>query len=346
MTNDQQAPKQVKASPAAKAVYACVAIVAAGVAVYAAVEMGRTNRQCPPGQPCLYDTSEMRKSDPAMIKFREAGTIKTGLKNARGIAVGPQGIYVVGDMAVRLFGNDGSPKDRDQISLLGEGECVAVGPDGAVYVGLRDSVEVYKSRSRIEFWQSLGERAFITCIAVAGDDVFVADAGNRVILRCDRSGKVLGRIGQKDDSRNIPGLVVPSHHLDVAMAPDGLLRVNNPGRRTIEAYTVDGDLELSWGKSSTNPEGFPGCCNPTDIATFADGRIVASDKGLPRVKLYAADGTFLGLVAGPETFTEAFVKGAGEDFAGLDLAVDGERVLVLDPATGIVRIFVPKETAG
>jgi len=343
MTNDQPQPNQAKPSPAAKAVYACVAIVAAGVAVYAAIELGRAPRPC---QPELYDTSEMRKSDPAMIRFREAGTIQTGLKNARGIAAGPQGIYVVGDKLVRVFGNDGSPKDQDTINLLSEAECVAVGPDGAVYVGLRDGVEVCKSRNRIEFWQSLGERAFITCIAVAGDDVFVADAGNRVILRCDKTGKVLGRIGQKDDSRNIPGLVVPSHHLDVAMAPDGLLRVNNPGRRRIEAYTVDGDLELWWGKSSAEPDGFPGCCNPTDIAILDDGRVVASDKGLPRVKLYAFDGTFLGLVAGPETFAEAFVKGAGGDFAGLDLAVDGERVLVLDAATGTIRIFVPKETAG
>jgi len=83
------------------------------------------------------------------------------------------------------------------------------------------------------------------------------------------------------------------------------------------------------------PEGFCGCCNPSHIALFPDGRFVTSEKGLPRVKVYDAKGVFVGLVAGPDMFAE--------DAVGLDLAVDSRgRILVLDPARRMVRVFAAK----
>ena len=70
----------------------------------------------------------------------------------------------------------------------------------------------------------------------------------RIILRYNKEGKLLGRMGKKDKQKNISGLIVPSPYMDVAIAPDGLLRVANTGRHRIEAYTFAGDLELWWGK--------------------------------------------------------------------------------------------------
>jgi hypothetical protein len=58
---------------------------------------------------------------------------------------------------------------------------------------------------------------------------------------------------------------VPSACLDVEIAPDGLLRVNNPGRHRVETYTFDGDLELFWGRPSAAIDGFCGCCNPVNL---------------------------------------------------------------------------------
>src|SRR5262249_4676088 len=135
-------------------------------------------------------------------------------------------------------------------------------------------------------WASPGGRAWLTGLTTSAKDVFVADAGNRVIWRCDHSGKVLARIGEKNKERNIPGFIVPSPYFDLEMHPDGLLRVANPGRHRVEAYTVDGDLELAWGVASTAIDGFCGCCNPINIALLPDGRIVTCEKGLPRVKVY------------------------------------------------------------
>jgi sugar lactone lactonase YvrE len=79
-------------------------------------------------------------------------------------------------------------------------------------------------------------------------------------------------------------------------------------------------------------DGFCGCCNPTDIALLADGRVVTAEKGLPRVKVMNPDGTLSCVVAPPD--------GLSAGASGTDLAVgpDG-RVYVLDPQVQLVRIF-------
>jgi len=87
-----------------------------------------------------------------------------------------------------------------------------------------------------------------------------------------------------------------------------------------------------WGRSSMELDGFSGCCNPTHIAVMPDGRFVTTEKGLPRVKVYAADGTFAALVAGSVQL--------GQDAGLLDVAVDAAgRILVLDAADRSIRIY-------
>ena len=76
---------------------------------------------------------------------------------------------------------------------------------------------------------------------------------------------------EKNADRNVPGFIVPSPFLDVMIHRDGLLRVNNPGRHRVEAYTFDGDLEGAWGKPTAAIEGFCGCCNPIAIAAWPTG---------------------------------------------------------------------------
>ena len=332
-------------STGSKMLFVGIVMVAVFVAAYAIIGSNETTRQaCGPGKSCNYDLAAFQKTDPNIVKYEPAATLSTGLKNARGIAVGPDDkVYVTGGKLVRIFAYRTM---KSEITLDAAAECMAVAPDGTIYLGMRDHVEAWAwspDGARKESWPSLGERAFITSIAATEKDVFVADAGNRVILRYDRAGTLVNRIGQKDEARNVPGLVVPSHHLDVAMGPDGLLRVVNPGRHLIEAYTLEGDRETAWGKPSTEPDGFPGCCNPTDIAIHGS-MLFAADKGLLRVKAYEIDGTFIGLVAGPEAFAKVYEKGEPEDFHGLDLAVDSKgEVLVLDPSTGDVRVFIPKQ---
>jgi hypothetical protein len=167
-------------------------------------------------------------------------------------------------------------------------------------------------------------------------------------LRADAAGKVLASIGGRDPERGIEGFVVPSPYFSVRMAPDGLLRIVNPGAHKIEAWTREGTLEIAWGKSSFAVDGFCGCCNPVSFDMFPDGSYVTCEKGLPRVKLYDSHGDFDGLVAGPEAFP-GYLKAANAGTpetasAGLYVAVDPQRrILVLDVIAGEVRIFQRKE---
>ena len=289
------------------------------------------------GRDFSYDLTELRKVDPRLIQYDEAATISVPLAEPRGLAVDAKDrVYVAGDEAIVAFDKEG--KRKAEFKVGGAPRCLAVASDGTLYVATKDHVEVFDATGeRKAAWESLGEKALITSIAVGEGGVFVADAGNRVVVRYDLAGKQVGLIGKKDEARDIPGLVVPSPHLDLAVGRDGLLWVVNPGRHKLEAFTADGDLEASWGKASAGIEGFSGCCNPTDIAVLPDGGFVTAEKGIPRVKVYRADGKFECVVAAPDCFEK--------DAVGLDLAVDSQgRVLVLDPQAKKVRVFVRKGT--
>lgn len=300
-----------------------------------------------------YDLEALMEVDPALIFYEESGVFPTGLEEPRGIDAGPNGdaFAVVGDRALRIFDPEGNL--LADLALDGEPRCVEVAPSGEYTIGFRSHVEIYdaEAKGRKAVWPDLGEGAVITSIAVGKTDTFVADAGQRVVWRCDASGRPVGEIGRKDRDGGIPGFFVPSPYMDLALAPDGLLRVVNPGRHRIEAYTPEGHLEFHWGKPSMAIDGFSGCCNPCNFALLPSGGFVTAEKGLPRVKVYDARGGFVGAVAGPASFAEG-ARALRQDWrkgssGALDVAVDRKgRVLVLDPLAQNVRVFVKKKGLG
>ena len=286
------------------------------------------------GDVFTYDLDELRKTDPALVKYAETGSIETGFQRVFAIAMDRSDrAYVAGDRAVRIFGDKGDI--LQEIELSDSAGCLAVDDDGTLYVGLKDHIEVFDSSGvRRAKWESPGRRTTLTSIAISGDDIFAADAGGRAVLRYDKSGKLVSRIGERDKDRNISGFVIPSPYFDLAVAPDGLLRVVNPGLHRIEAYTFDGDLEFWWGKASTAIEGFSGCCNPVNFALMPDGGFVTCEKGLPRVKIYDIEGAFQSVVVGADVLN---TYGRGIIF---DVAADSQgRILLLDPIKRVLRIF-------
>ena len=299
-----------------------------------------------------YDLGKLAAIDPDLILYGESGPpLGTGFRQSRAIALDSRGrIYVAGDRAIGIFSATGNPEKL--IDLSGEPRCLMVSDEGRIYIGVGDHVEVLTAEDQpAASWGPLGEEAVLTSIARHKDDVFVADAGHRVVLHYDAAGKLVGHIGEKNPDRHIPGFVIPSPHFDLAVSRDGLLRVANPGRNRIETYTFDGDFEFSWGERSVKIKGFCGCCNPVNFALLPDGGFVTAEKGLDRVKVYNSDGGFVGVVAGPVQLgkegqikvcnTPEECRGGGFDVA---VAPDG-RVYVLDVTSNMIRVF-QKKAAG
>ena len=330
-----------------------IVAVAVGVGAVALLRMDPSGEQGS-GLPNAfeYDLANYEKTDPALIRYTQKAEIPVGMREVRAVAIGLEDrIVVAGDKSIRTFSADGAR--LSDISLDDEPHCLAVGNaghkfPGRLYVGLRDHVEVFTSDgTRESTWARPGQRAVLTSIAAADGDVFVADTGSPIVWHYDVTGKVLGQIGKRDQSRGIPQLIVPSPYFDVAIAPDGLLRVVNPGMHRIQAFTFYGHLEISWGKRGMGVEAFCGCCNPSNIAILSDGRVVTAEKGLPRVKVYGESGEFEGVVAGPEILApyHAATVETRDDYRlhPADVAVDSRgRILVLDPATRCVRVFEHK----
>ena len=324
-------------------------ILAVGSASFAAsVGLARGASLGKDPNPFAYDVERLRKTDPKLIHYEQVGHFSSPSTDPRRIAIGPEDrVYIAAGNSVSVLDREGTRVI--DIRLGTAVRCVAVAGDGTIYAGVRDHVAVFDGKGqRLATWNSPGKRTWLTGLAVGENDVFAADAGNRVVLRYDKSGQLVGRIGEKNKERNVPGLVMPSPYLDVKLGRDGLLRVNNTGRHRVEAYTPGGDLEFSWGKPSSAIEGFCGCCNPIGLALLPDGCYVTCEKGLPRVKVYSPEGVFESVVAGPESFVEnakaTFVKGT-EDcrLGGLDAAVDSQqRIYILDLVANDVRVMKHK----
>jgi len=290
-----------------------------------------------PGANIEYSIQEFADLDKIDTQFEEKGRIQSSVENARALAIGPGKVYVAGKDAIVVYGD--ADQEIARYAVAGTPNCLAVAPDGTIYAGLPRKVVVLDAQGAKQAeWSDFVDRSYLTAIAVNGADVFVADAGKRVVYRFDTKGSLQGKIGEKDTARDVPGIEAPSPYLDLAVNPDGELWVVNPGKLGLEQYRNDGSLVTSWYRPSLKLDGFPGCCNPTHIAFTSKGELVTCEKGLVRVKMYEVTaGGFDELVAGSALFPrEQSVR---------DLAIDSkDRVLVLDPQNNAIRVFARKET--
>ncbi len=314
---------------------AVIVISVAGI-LYFGYRAIRDNAARNQENPFEYDIERFKQSDTELVHYSEVGRIPLELQNVFGVSIGPDDrIYVSGDSSILIFEKDGIL--HSEIPMKDPVFCLSIDRNHDLYLGMADHVEVYgRNGRRKASWESLGEEAVITSIAVAKESVFVADAGDLIVWKFDKSGNRLKRIGEKDEARDIPGFIIPSPFFDVAIDPDGFLWVANTGRHSLENYTQDGDFRTSWGEFSMEIEGFSGCCNPSHFIILEDGSFVTSEKGIARVKVYNRIGNLVSVVAPPDKFIEGTV--------GLDLAVDSSlRIFVLDPLQKLVRIFEKKK---
>jgi hypothetical protein len=301
------------------------------------------------------DIDRLTRVDPQLIHYRQTEELSLELKEVRAIAVGPDdAVYVAGDKQVDVLDQGGRPIREVELAL--EPTCLAVGGrehvhPGRLYVGAANRIATFTADGAANGgWAEPAGRPAFTSIALAENDVFVADAGNRVVWRYDVRGKLLGKIGEPDPDRGVRGFVIPSPCFDVAVTHEPLLRVVNPGARRVEAYTFDGDpmVVAQWGQAGPRIDQFFGCCNPAQLCLLADDRFVTAEKGVPRVKVYDINGNFESVVAAPAqlapTDTIAVETRSEHRLPVFDVAADSRgRILVLDPRRRSVRVFERKE---
>lgn len=301
----------------------------------------------------VYDVSEWEKTDRSLLLYEAAGEFTTGFERSKRIAVHKDKVLVAGDRSVRIYNQSGA--QLKEIPLDRPPHCLEVTEDGDLFVGLANYFEIYDlaGSKKLKAPRPKGGSTFLTAIAVREDTVYLADAGSREVLLCDRNtGEVKDRFGKKDKELNNPGLVIPSPYFDLMVADDGEISLANTGRLQMETYK-NGKFQETWGGPGMKVDRFCGCCNPVYFTRSPEGDYITSEKGLARINVYAADGTFKGSVAGPDMLVEdkALAKKACNDCsvgAGFDVAMDDQgRILALDPFRMVVRIFKPieKETA-
>lgn len=284
------------------------------------------------GNPFEYDLSAFRRTDPALVHYRESGLIRLPGTGARALAVGPRdAIYAAGNDAIAVFDASGA-----QIASFPTDEpagCLAVNAQGTVFAGMRDHVEVFgPDGALLSRWTGLGDSACLTAVDATPRAVFVADAGNRLVWRFDPEGRLLGTLEGHGPPERPGPFVIPSPYFDLRAAGDGTIWIAHPGRQKVERFTPQGEWLSGWGRASMETDGFSGCCNPVHIALTPDGAVATSEKGLARIKVYDPAGRLLSVVAGPEHFAP--------NTPPLDIAVDSAgRVLALDAPRGLIRVF-------
>ena len=309
------------------------AVFVAGLGVLAILVASELRRhpQGLQGTEFSYDLQRYESIEGSLFAYRLSAEIPLSFERPTGIAVrSGETVYVCGDRKVVSL--DGAGTEIEAMQLESEPRCIAVDDTGAVYVAMERHIEVFHPETGIrDRWADFDERALITSLAVAGDTVFVADAGSRTVLRFDRDGMLRGRIAD--------GFLVPSPYFDVVARDDIGLFVVDPGRHEVRSYDFGGRQTNRWGRYGLDIGGFGGCCNPIHLALLPDGSFVTSEKGIARVKVYTPEGTLASVVAGPRDL-------AG-DYSGFDVAADDRgRVYVLRSEIRRIAVYERGGTHG
>lgn len=310
-----------------------VAVVAVGVAVLLVVDglNNRTGRRG--GNPYELEVDQYNLVDSALILYKETRQIKLGEAALKGMAFSEGKLFVISDSLLRIISTHGVL--GQEMNLGDSPRCIHVSGE-TIYLGFQDYVVQYHIDGRlIKSWDSFGENTVITSIASLEDWVFVADAGNRRVLRLDTHGNLEDQFEGKRNAADAHGFIIPSAYFDLAVYQDELWVVN-PGMHALENYTPEGTLRGFWEKASMKIDGFSGCCNPAQICIDRQGNFITAEKGLVRIKIYKPSGELIGVIAPPDKFK------SGTYYAP-EVAVDEQgTVYALDFETKMIRIFEKK----
>ena len=279
--------------------------------------------------PYELDLSQFTKVDTSEILYKEVKAIQLNAKKVGAISIYNDTIYVTADSTILLLNTDGLILKKIAIPT----QATALAVDDVIWVASKNRVlKLGKTGDVLADWPELGPRSVVTSLVVHQNHLYLADAGNRVVLDFTKNGEIAQKLGERSEEKGLEGFTVPSPYFDVAISEEGYLWAVDPGRHSLINFNADGSLRTSWQHSSANTEGFSGCCNPAHMCLMEGDRFVTSEKGIVRVKIYDQHGKYLGVVAAPNQFDEYS--------EAPDVCVDSEgRVLLLDFNRKQIRFF-------
>lgn len=278
-----------------------------------------------------YNIDELKKVNEDLIHYKETKNFKIGFEEPAAITIENDKIYLAGDKKIKIIETSG--KLLSEIELSDKPNGVEVS-DGKIYVIFEKQIQVFdENGSLLQKLNFTDDNSFITAVAVDGNNIFVADAGTRKIIRFSADGEILKEFDGKETDDAF-GFIIPSPYFDIDINEDGDLWVVNPGLHTFENYTSEGTLRTFWKSSSMKIEGFSGCCNPAHFTFLPDGSFVTSEKGLVRIKIYKPSGEFSGVVAAPNKFVKK-IEGKAPDVAADKLG----NIYALDFDKKLLRVF-------
>lgn len=165
-------------------------------------------------------------------------------------------------------------------------------------------------------------------IAIAGDEIFISDAGNNRIQIFDRQGGFLRAFGQEGDR---PGELNRPMHLDFA---DGRLYVAEYLNDRIQAFSPEGNLHsVVIAGSGSNPGEFDA---PAGVAVSEDGRLYVADFNNQRLQAFDREGNFLWQVG--TTGQKGIAAGMFNYPTDVDVLADGNPI-VADAYNDRIQVF-------
>ena len=221
-----------------------------------------------------------------------------------------------------------SYEDGDELSDVTDMGSEAINEDAGSVAGVRDivvsdnliyllfptSIKVYSLEGlEVNAWKACSDNSNYCSLTLTSGFVFVTDAENKNICKYTIDGNFIKFI------HSPRGFVIPNFSFDIDTWNDTIYCVN-AGRQQIEKYTPDGDFIASFGHPGGQPGAFAGCCNPAYILFTAEGDMMTSEKGNPRICLYEKNGRFKSLLLNSK------ILGGGSN--AYDIKISNEKLYV------------------
>ena len=185
-----------------------------------------------------FSVDEFKNVPEDLIHYKETKNFKVGFENPAGITIEKNLIYVVGDKKLKIINLSG--KLLDELDLSEEPNTVEI-LDNQIYIAFEKEIKVFnKNFQQTNSWKLDNENSYITAMAANDNELFIADAGTRRIMRFSLDGELQNEFEGKASEDVLHGFIIPSGYFDIDINEYGDFWVVNPGLHTLENYTTEG----------------------------------------------------------------------------------------------------------